>query len=86
MTTLAVYLNEPNEAAWKTIQSEWPDRHFILDERLAFIAPEGLALTSDVAKKIGLGENDSTLGVVMEIESHAGFNRSPLWEWLSKAS
>ena len=85
MSTFAVYLNEPNEAAWERIRTEWPTRHFILDAQLALVAPESMILTSDIAKRIGMDEETGgTRGLVMEISSYFGFNRTDLWEWLRK--
>ena len=63
---------------------KWPDRYFILDDRLAFIAPEGITLTSDTAETVGVKSEEDLLGVVVEFSSYSGFNRSDLWEWLSK--
>lgn len=88
MGTYAIFLNQPSQHAWDAIRMKWPDRHFILDDRLAFIAPEGIILTSDIAGIVGVkseeGVPQGLLGVVVEFSSYSGFNRSDLWEWLSK--
>lgn len=84
MGTYAIFLNQPSQHAWDTIKMKWPDRHFILDDRLAFIAPEGITLTSDIAETVGVKSEEDLLGVVVEFSSYSGFNRSDLWEWLSK--
>ena len=84
MGTYAIFLNQPSQHAWDAIRMKWPDRHFILDDRLAFIAPEGIILTSDIAETVGVKSEEDLLGVVVEFSSYSGFNRSDLWEWLSK--
>ena len=85
MSTFAVYLHQPDAGAWEAIRQNWPNRHFILDERVAFVAPEGIVLTSDVAKTVGVATDaDSRLGIVLEISAYFGFDRNDLWEWLSK--
>ncbi len=84
MSTYAIFLNQPSERAWDTIKKKWPDRHFVLDDRLAFIAPEGITLTSEIAETVGVKSEEGSLGVVVEFSSYSGFNRSDLWEWLSK--
>ena len=86
MSTFSVYLNEPDDAVWETIREAWPGRHFILDERMEFIAPEGLALTSDIAKRVGMDveTGNGIHGIVAELGSYYGLNRIDLWEWLRK--
>ena len=54
MSTFAVYLDQPDPGAWEALRQNWPERHFILDERVAFVAPEGIVLTSDVARTVGV--------------------------------
>ena len=84
MTVHAVFLNEADEAAWQTLRDKWPSRHFILTDHMAFVAPEGLTLTAEVAEAVGVGEAAGRLGVVFEWTAHNGYNRSDLWEWLRK--
>ena len=85
MSTFAVYLHQPDQGAWDAIRTNWPNRHFILDDRVALVAPAGVTLTADVAKAVGMdAETGSRLGLVVEVSTYFGFNRSDLWEWLSK--
>ncbi len=85
MTVYAVFLNEPSSDAWQALRKEWPNgRHFILTDHMAFVAPEGLTLTSDIAETVGISETTKRLGIVFEWVTHNGFNRSDLWEWLLK--
>ena len=85
MTVYAVYLNEPDETAWTALREHWPNgRHFILTDNLAFVAPEGIITTSQIAEATGIGEEQELLGLVFEWSAHHGFNHSDLWEWLRK--
>ncbi len=51
---------------------------------MTLIAPEGLALTSEVANKVGINSSTGLSGSVVEFSSFSGFNQSDLWEWLTK--
>ncbi len=84
MSIYAVFLNEPNEEAWKSVKEKWPGRHFILTGNLAFVAPEGITTTSDIAGIVGIGGESELLGIVFDWAAHNGFNRGDLWEWLGK--
>jgi len=85
MTVYAVFLNEPDETAWAALQEKWPNgRSFILTDNMAFVAPEGIVLTTEISKAVGIGEDNDRLGLVFEWTAHNGFNRGDLWEWLRK--
>ena len=84
MTVYAVFLNEADESAWQALAEKWPGRHFILNEHMAFVAPEGITTTAEIAAVAGIGEEHDVLGIVFDWSAHHGFNRSDLWEWLRK--
>ncbi len=85
MSVYAAFLNEPDKSAWEALREKWPNgRSFVLTDNLAFVAPEGLTLTTEVADAVGIGEKNDLPGVVFEWGVHTGFNRGELWEWLSK--
>ena len=84
MNTFAVYLHVPNPDVWSKIRAEWPSRHFILDDRIAAIVPEGIALTSDISQKLGIGAATAIRGLVVEISAFNGYTRADFWEWLRK--
>ena len=85
MSISAIILNESNEAVWRAVRDRWPDgRHYILTDRVAFVAPEGITLTQDVADHVGM--SGDVLGIVIEFDKYHGFNHSGLWEWLDKVS
>ena len=84
MTVYAVFLNEPNEEVWQTLREKWPDRHHVLTENLAFVAPHGITTTADISDSVGIGGERGVLGIVFEWHAHNGFNRGALWEWMRK--
>jgi len=86
MSVYAIYLNEPDEDAWKALKETWPDRHFILTDCMAFAAPQGITTTSDIINAVGIGEEREVVGIVFELNANGGYNRGDLWEWLRKAN
>ena len=86
MSTYLIVLNEPDEAAWKRLAEKWPARHYILNERVAAVAPDGISITEEVTDALGMDETGKVVGIVAEIRHEAvnGWNRRALWEWLGK--
>ena len=84
MSVYAVFLNEANDEAWRTLRKGWPERHYILTDHMAFVAPEGITTTAQISETAGIGGDSSLLGIVLEVSAHSGFNRGELWEWLRK--
>lgn len=84
MTVYAVFLNKADEPTWRTLAETWPGRHYILNEHMAFVAPEGITTTAEIAAALGIGKERDVLGIVFDWSAHSGFNRSDLWEWLGK--
>ena len=86
MSIYLVALNDPAEDAWIQVRESWPERHYILTDRLAFIAPEDTLLTETVGEMVGMNEERKLSGFVVEITYEAinGWNRPGLWEWMRK--
>ncbi len=84
MTIYAVCLNEPSKDVWDKVIEKWGNKQFILSPTTAFVASPDLTLTSDIARMVGISDESGTLGVVFEVHTYNGFNRSDLWEWLRK--
>ena len=83
MSVFAIVLNEPSQTAWAAVKENWPGTHFILTDRIAFVAPdENIVLTSEIAEKVGMNDDKNVLGFVMKSAANAGFNKSGLWEWM----
>ena len=84
MTVFAVILNDPNDAAWQRVK-EW-ELHFILTDRIAFVATEDMTLTHEIAATIGMNRDGGVIGLVIESTNRSGWNNSALNEWLGKVS
>lgn len=82
MNTYAVHLDKPNDEAWNAIRMEWPNRSFFLTDHLAFVAPEGITTTAEMAETVGTGGERQVSGIVFDRTSHNGFNRGDLRERL----
>ena len=85
MSVYTIILDTPNDAAWQAIRENWPGRNYVHNDRVAFVAPEDIVLTSDIAQKVGIYEGDAW-GIVVEIEHYAGYADRALIEWLHKFS
>ena len=86
MSTYVIVLNEPSEYAWNALDINWPNHHLILNEYVAFVAPEGISITEDVSKVIGVHpENPEALGVIFEAGNYYSFNMPRILEWIRKA-
>ena len=87
---MAIYLISLNEASpevWDKVRDHWPQgRHLILTDRMAFVAPQGVALTGEIAKVVGLDEVGRVSGLVVELQHYGGFNSNALVEWMGKVS
>ena len=84
MSIYSVFLKEPSSDEWVSLKEKYPNRHFIAGDRLAFVAPEGVSLTSEIGKTVGFDEEKEIAGIIMEISNYNGYFDADLWEWLSK--
>lgn len=94
MNVYMVVLEKPNEEVWAAIRKKWPDRqHYILDERVAFIALSPsrvrgqVILTEDLSNELGMEEKKKVVGLVLEVpDSINGWQEGTFWEWIEKVS
>ena len=86
MSVHAIYLNKPSERVWEAVRKEWNKRHFVLDDRLAFVASdkEEFVTTKQIAKRVGILQQKDTPGIVMKIGPNHGYNDTELWEWMEQ--
>lgn len=85
MAVFLISLNESNEETWEKVKGLWPDRHHVLTDRMAFVAPQGIAVTQEIADSLGMNSEHRVLGIVAELDNYGGFNQSGLVEWIKKA-
>ncbi len=84
MNVYAIVLDEPNENVWEALKRQWPDHHFVLSDRMMFVARDGISVISSISNVARLHDNNAP-GLVLEITTYSGFSRPDLWEWLKKA-
>lgn len=84
MALYAIILHRPSDHAWTKVRKTWPKHHF-LDGRVAFISAEN-ALTGEVSKEVGIGEENQISGLVIQMDYYTGYTNSGLVEWTSKNS
>lgn len=84
MSVYLISLNEPSDEVWDKVKNLWPGRHYLLTDRMAFIAPEGITVTQDIADQLDMNPDGGIAGIVVELGNYAGFNRAGLAEWVEK--
>ena len=84
MSIYLIALNEPNAAAWTAVRDKWPARHYILTDHMAFVAPEGIVLTQEIADALGINSERRISGFVVELNNYSGLSRAALKEWIGK--
>lgn len=88
MDTYLIYLSNENADAWEKVKETW-SHHHILDDRVAFVAPEKVTTTAAISDSVGLGEGDEgneLTGIVVSMGAYNGYNDRSLWEWLDKVA
>ena len=84
MKIFTVVLDRPNETLWANLKSNWPEAHYIHDDRVAFVVDEDTRLTAEIAKSIGIADGKS--GLVIQMDYLSGHTTSSLVEWINKRS
>ena len=83
MSIFAIVLNEPTQDGWAVVKEHWPDRHYILTDRVSFVAPDnGTVLTTQIANLLGINKESQVSGIVIKSAANSGFNDVGLWEWM----
>ncbi len=85
MSIYAVFLNDPDKGAWDRLKAEWPKPgHFIVTNRLAFIAAKDGVTTEEVIDTVGMSSERKVSGIVTRVTYSTinGWNRPAVWEWL----
>ena len=85
-----VALTEQDADVWTKIKSEWPERHYIINETLAFvsISPNGVSAPSSICERVGINaEMGKALGLVLRVNPSAlaGALPTPAVDWLREA-
>lgn len=87
MNLYAIVLNEPNEQSWAKLKEEWPEQHYVLTERIAFlVAGNGSTTTRSIGDQLGMNNEKAVTGIVVHSAAINGWNRADLWEWVRNVS
>ena len=86
MSVFLIALHEPNETVWRRLEDHWPNRHHRVSDRLALVAPEGIAVTSEIAELVGMNMEEKISGFVVLMDAYNGFGSPQTVEWLRNAS
>ena len=62
MSVYLIVLENNDADAWDRLRAKWPSHNLILNERVAFVAPEGITLTTEVCETIGFNDNNKVSG------------------------
>ncbi len=86
MSIYLVALTEPDETAWSEVERNWPNRHHLINDRLAFVSPEGIVTGDEIVTAIGITVNDdSPNGIVVPVQNQNGVLPIPTVNWLQAA-
>lgn len=84
MALYAIVLDKPSDHAWARLRETW-SAHHIRDDRVAFISVDN-ALTSEISKEVGIGEEKNISGIVVQMDYYSGHTAASLVEWIRKNS
>ena len=89
MTVYLVALAEQDKEVWKRIKAEWPENHHPLSNTLAMVAipSNGVSAPSSVAQRIGIGDGEDCLGIVLKMDSSnaSGWLPTAAVDWFENA-
>ena len=86
MSLYTIILEEPNAAVWKAVRSCWPNHHYILNDVVAFVAPEGISNLAKISTAIGLGDELDASGMVFRCSRYSGYATETWVDWLDEAT
>lgn len=86
MSVFPIALVDPDKSAWRKLRDEWPNRHYVLSSRMAFVAPEGISTAQDIGDLVGIStEAEAPAGIVVPLDSHSGVLQSGAVDWIKAA-
>ena len=68
MSVFLIALAEPDETAWSRLRDKWPDRHRVISDTLAMVAPGGVFSAMQIKEAVGIGVGDAEpAGLVVDV-------------------
>lgn len=86
MSLYAIILEEPSAPVWKAVRARWPNHHYILNEVVAFVAPEGITSVGKISSAIGLGDELDASAMVFRCGRYSGYATETWVDWLDEAT
>ena len=81
-----VALKDPDPEKWEVVRRNFnKGRNYIIDDKVAFIAPEQPTSTGEISHRLGLTSEGGGTGFVLFVGAPvlmAGRHNSDLWEWV----
>ena len=84
MSIYMIVLDEPDKFTLDSVRKKWPRNHFVVDDRVAFIAPDEPVLTKEIQERIEMGGERRIGGIVAKIGASSGYWDPSLWEWMEQ--
>lgn len=85
MSIYLVALNEDTQDGWRVLKQQWPGRFYILNDHLAFVAPQDVNEADRIATILGMSDQKQVAGFVLELSGEfQGYNDNALWDWIDK--
>ncbi|MXZ79970.1 MAG: hypothetical protein F4Z15_01045 [Gammaproteobacteria bacterium] len=68
MATYLIVLTDNAEGVLETIETEWPDRYYKINDEVIMVSAQGVSAPSQIAEKIGFAtEPDAPSGMVLSM-------------------
>ena len=86
-----IVMVDPIQDEWASIKEKYPDRHRIVNDRIALVSPNGISTTSDILDVIRLSNMDndkkheSCIVIDLTHTAYTGWLNTGYWEWIDKA-
>ena len=84
MSLFAIVLNEADQRAWDRITENWPQDHYFLTDRAAFVGTSGDELPKDISDTLGMNSEERIQGFVVPADLIAGWNDTRLKKWMDE--
>ena len=86
-----IVMVDPIRDEWASLKEKYPDRHRVVNDRMAFVAPNGISTTVDILNMIRMSNMDSDKKhescIVIDLThtAYTGWLDAGYWEWIDKA-
>ncbi len=80
MPVFLIVSEEENNPLQRRIVESFPEDHYILSKNQWLVDAE--KTTEEVAETLDIWSAGAGAAVVFGVESHSGYHRKSLWEWL----